>query len=508
MSDLTSKTALELRDLFLSKQVSATEITRNYLNRIDKYDEAINSFISRCDNIALETAEKLDAKLASLGTKTTQELITEMGILAGAPIAVKDLINLKGTETTAGSKMLAGYRSSYNATITDKVLSAGAIPIGKANLDEFAMGSSNENSAYGVVHNPWDYSRVPGGSSGGSAAAVAARFAPLAFGTDTGGSIRQPASYCGIVGLKPTYGRVSRYGIVAFASSLDQAGPMTHSVRDAALLMEAMAGHDAKDSTSIKNPVPNYINEIENSFGKTQSLKGMRLGIAPEFFDSSSGLNPEVKKAVEKAIKHFESLGAKTVEIKLNKTKYGLPCYYVIAPSEASSNLSRYDGVRFGHRDKEADNLLDLYLQSRTKFGDEVKRRIMIGVYALSSGYYDAYYNKALKVRRLIAQDFDAAFDTCDFIVSPTAPSTAFKLGEIQDPLTMYLADIYTVQVNLAGLPAISFNCGYDSAGLPIGMQLIAPVMAESRLLNAAYAFESTTDYSKAPELEANMVKV
>ncbi len=505
MKELINKSALELRDLFLSRQLSAEEISRNFLERIDRYDSEINSFISRCDEIAIRTAKNLDQKLAKLDKSLNKsEQIQAMGILAGAPIAIKDLINLKGTSTSAASRMLTGYKSTYDATITTKVLEAGAIPIGKTNLDEFAMGSSNENSAYGPVHNPWAYDRVPGGSSGGSAAAVAARFAPLAFGTDTGGSIRQPASYCGIVGLKPTYGRVSRYGIVAFASSLDQAGPMTHSVQDAALLMEAMAGQDPKDSSSIKTPVPNYLAEIEQGFAKTQSLKGMRLGIAPEFFDENSGLNPEVKASVLKAIKHFESLGAKTVEIQLNKTKYGLPCYYVIAPSEASSNLARYDGVRFGHRSETADNLMDMYLESRCLFGPEVKRRIMIGVYALSSGYFDAYYKKAQQVRRLIAEDFDAAFDNCDFIVSPTAPSTAFRLGEIQDPLSMYLADIYTVQVNLAGLPAISFNCGFDSQGLPIGMQLIAPVMAEARLLNAAYAFESTTDYNKEPALRTH----
>lgn len=497
MQELTQKTALELKELFLNKEASAQEINQAFLERIEKYDQGkngINAFISSCKDLSTQQAAELDQRLAAG---------EELGILAGVPLAVKDLINLIGSETTAASKMLKGYKSTFNATISEKVLAAGALTVGKANLDEFAMGSSNETSAYGKVKNPWDYRRVPGGSSGGSAAAVAAELAPLAFGTDTGGSIRQPASYCGIVGLKPTYGRVSRYGIVAFASSLDQAGPMAKTVKDTALLMQAMAGYDPKDSTSINVEVPDYLAAIENGFAKSQSLKGKKIGIAPEFF--GEGLDPEVKEAVEKAIKHFESLGAEMVDVSFDKTKYGLPCYYVIAPSEASSNLSRYDGVRFGHRDTEADNLNDLYFNSRSEFGAEVKRRIMIGVHALSSGYYDAYYKKAQQVRRLIAEDYAKAFSKCDFVISPSTPAPAFISDSVQDPLSMYLADIYTVQVNLAGLPAISQNCGFTKEGMPIGMQLIAPALKEADLLDMAYAFESTTDFLRKPDLDKNL---
>ncbi len=491
-STITDKTAVQLNQMFLTKQASAQEITEAHLQQIATYDKELNAFISVSGESALEHAKSLDAKLAK-GEK--------LGKLAGVPIGIKDLINYVGTATTAGSKILAGYTSTFNATITQKVLDAGAIPLGKLNLDEFAMGSSNETSAYGVVRNPWDLKRVPGGSSGGSAAAVAARMCPLAFGTDTGGSIRQPASYCGIVGLKPTYGRVSRYGIVAFASSLDQAGPMTRTVEDTALLLEAMSGHDPLDSTSINIPVPNYLESINQGFKKTQSLKGLRIGIAPEFFVEQ--VNPEVRAAVEAAIRKYQDLGAEIVDISLNKIKYGLPTYYIIAPSEASSNLARYDGVRYGHRDQSATSLADLYPNSRSQFGAEVKRRIMLGVYALSSGYYDAYYKKAQQVRQLIANDFTTAFQKCDLILSPTAPATAFEFGsKSSDPLEMYLEDIMTVTVNLAGLPGISVNCGYDKAGMPIGMQLIAPALQEETLLNTAYAFESTTEFNKLPHLD------
>ena len=491
-SDIIQKSALQLNQLFTTKQASALEITQAFLQQIETYDKDINAFISVNGDMALNRAKDLDTRLAK-GEK--------LGKLAGVPIGIKDLINYTGTNTTAGSKILAGYKSPFNATITEKILAEGAIPLGKLNLDEFAMGSSNETSAYGIVRNPWDLKCVPGGSSGGSAAAVAARMIPIAFGTDTGGSIRQPASYCGITGLKPTYGRVSRYGIVAFASSLDQAGPMTCNVEDNALLLEVMSGHDPKDSTSLDLAVPNYLEDINQGFKKTQSLKGLRIGIAPEFFVPQ--VKPEVRAAVEAAIRKYQELGAEIVDISLNKIKYGLPTYYIIAPSEASSNLSRYDGVRYGYRDKDATSLAELYPNSRSQFGAEVKRRIMLGVYALSSGYYDAYYKKAQQVRRLIADDFDTAFTKCDLILSPTAPATAFEFGsKSADPLEMYLEDIMTVTVNLAGLPGISLNCGYDSKGLPIGMQLIAPALEESRIYNAAYAFESTTGFSKAPSLQ------
>lgn len=491
MSAIIDKTALELNSLFLNKQASAEEITSAFLKQIASYDKVINAFISVNGEQALKRAKELDTKLAK-GEK--------LGKLAGVPVGIKDLINLEGTETTAGSKILSGYKSSFNATITDKIIAAGAIPLGKLNLDEFAMGSSNETSAYGKCKNPWNLNKVPGGSSGGSAAAIAAKMIPLAFGTDTGGSIRQPAAYCGITGLKPTYGRVSRYGIVAFASSLDQAGPMSQDVESNALLLEAMSGHDLKDSTSINTEVPNYLTAIEQGFKSTQNLKGLKIGIAQDFFVPQ--LNSEVRAAVEAAIKKYQELGAEIVEIKLNKIKYGLPTYYIIAPSEASSNLSRYDGVRYGYRDQEATSLSKLYPNSRAAFGDEVKRRIMLGVYALSSGYYDAYYKKAQQARALIAQDFNTAFAKCDLILSPTAPATAFDIGsKNSDPLEMYLEDIMTVTVNLAGLPGISINCGYDSNLMPIGLQLIAPALEEARIYNAAYAFQSTTDFTKTPDL-------
>lgn len=501
MSDITSKTAVELHKAFLNKELSAQEITQAFLDRINKYNKDVNAFITVTDDLALKTAKAQDEKLASGASEA------ELGKLSGVPLGLKDLINLEGYPTTAASKMLEAHKSAFNATITEKVLNAGAIPLGKLNLDEFAMGSSNETSAYGICRNPWNPEKVPGGSSGGSAAAVAAQLAPLTFGTDTGGSIRQPASYCGITGLKPTYGRVSRYGIVAFASSLDQAGPMTRDIKDNALLLEAMSGFDPKDSTSINTEVPNYLTELENGFAKTQSLKGLRIGVAPEFF--VEGLNSEVKTAVENAINKYKELGAEIVEIKFDKIKYGLPCYYIIAPSEASSNLSRYDGVRFGHRDKEALNLNDLYFQSRSQFGAEVKKRIMLGVYALSSGYYDAYYKKAQQVRRLIADDFNTAFNSCDLILTPTAPATAFDIGsKSDDPVSMYLEDIMTVTINLAGLPGISMNCGFDSNNMPIGMQLIAPALQESRIYNAAYAFELNTDFNKLPNLDETLAKV
>lgn len=491
MSDLTSKSALELNKIFTSQQASAEEITQAFINRIEKLDKNINAFISIDTQDALKRARAVDQKLKS-GERT--------GKLAGVPVGIKDLINYEGTETTAGSKILVGHKSVYNATITNKIIQEDAIPLGKLNLDEFAMGSSNETSAFGNCKNPWNLNCVPGGSSGGSAAAVAAQMLPLAFGTDTGGSIRQPAAYCGITGLKPTYGRVSRFGIVAFASSLDQAGPMSRGVEDNALFLEAMSGHDPQDSTSLDLEVPEYLNALNQGFKRTQSLKGLRIGIAPEFFTES--LNPDVKASIDNAIKQFTNMGAELVDISLNKIKYGLPTYYIIAPCEASSNLARYDGVRYGYRDMDANSLAELYPNSRSQFGAEVKRRIMLGVYALSSGYYDAYYKKAQQVRRLIFDDFQTAFSKCDLILSPTTPGTAFEFGsKSADPLEMYLSDIMTVTVNLAGLPGISIPCGFDSKGLPIGLQLIAPALQESSLYNAAYAFETSTDFLKTPNL-------
>lgn len=492
MSDITQESAIKIKDKFLAKEISAREITQAFLNKIEKLNPNLNAFIEINPELSLSYASKLDQRLA-LGEYP--------GKLAGIPVGIKDLINHIGSQTTAGSKILKGHKSVYNATITQKIIEAGAIPLGKLNLDEFAMGSSNETSAYGVCRNPWDPSKVPGGSSGGSASAVAAQMLPMAFGTDTGGSIRQPASYCGIVGMKPTYGKVSRYGIIAFASSLDQAGPMTSNVQDNALLMEVMSGHDPHDSTSLDLPQENYLDFIETNFKKSQNLKGLRIGIAQDFF--VEGLDEEVKNSIEKAISHYKELGAEIVDIKFEKLKYGLPTYYIIAPCEASSNLARYDGVRFGYRDKASNSLNDLYLNSRKEFGDEVKRRIMLGVYALSSGYYDAYYKKAQQVRRLIYDDFASAFKSCDLILTPTAPTTAFTFGsKSADPISMYLSDIMTVTINLAGIPAISLNCGYDKTGMPIGMQLIAPALQEARIYNAAYGFESTTDFNKLPKLD------
>ena len=497
MSDLTQKSALELKKLFAEKEASAQEITSEFLRKAQSLNKELNAFISFNEEESLNYAKNLDEK-NSKGE--------DCGILSAVPIGIKDLINQVNTETTAASKMLSGYKSTFNATITQKVIDAGSIPLGKVNLDEFAMGSSNEKSAFGNCKNPWDLEKVPGGSSGGSACAVAAGMTPIAFGTDTGGSIRQPASYCGIVGVKPTYGRVSRYGIVAFASSLDQAGPMAQNVEDAALLLEAMSGHDERDSTSLKVEVPSYTKYIEENFKAKQDLKGLKIGIAQDFF--VEGLSSDVNDAVQNAIEHYKSLGAEIGKVEFDKLKYGLPTYYIIAPSEASSNLSRYDGVRYGLRDQEAQNLSDLYFKSRTGFGDEVKRRIMLGVYALSSGYYDAYYKKAQQVRRLIADDFTTAFESCDLLLTPTAPATAFKFGEKSgDPISMYLEDIMTVTVNLAGLPGLSMNCGFDSNNMPIGMQLIAPALQEERLLNAAYGFEATTDFNKRPNLESLLAK-
>jgi aspartyl-tRNA(Asn)/glutamyl-tRNA(Gln) amidotransferase subunit A len=475
MIDLT---ATEL----LQQQATAESIIQAYLARIRQHDANIRAFLAVDEAGAIVQAQAVDAK-----RKAGQPL----GKLAGIPIAVKDVLCTQGQRATCGSKMLQYFVPPYDAHVITKLKGADAILIGKTNMDEFAMGSSTENSAYQITRNPWDRERIPGGSSGGSAAAVAAGFAPLAVGTDTGGSIRQPASHCGIVGLKPSYGRVSRFGLIAYASSLDQVGPFAHDVRDAALLLEAIAGHDPRDSTCVDQPVPEYTNTLD------EPVKPLTIGVAREFF--AAGLDAEVEQAVRSALKVYESLGATIKEISLPHTPYAVAVYYLVATAEASSNLARYDGVHFGHRGSEYAGLIDMVKKSRGEaFGAEVKRRIMLGTYALSSGYIDAYYLKALKVRRLIRQDFDQAFAQCDVIIGPTSPTAAFKIGEkTSDPLAMYLSDIYTISANLAGIPGISIPCGFTKAELPIGLQILAPPFAEEKLLRVARMHEHETEWHR-----------
>ncbi|MFL6623877.1 MAG: Asp-tRNA(Asn)/Glu-tRNA(Gln) amidotransferase subunit GatA [Sulfurifustaceae bacterium] len=472
------KTVAELARALRSRQISSVELTRLFLDRINKY-KALNAFITVDAERSLAQAREADASLAA----------GKAGALAGVPIAQKDIFCANGWLTTCGSKILSNFVAPYDATTVEKFNAAGAVTLGKTNMDEFAMGSSNETSFYGPVKNPWDTASVPGGSSGGSAAAVAARLAPAATGTDTGGSIRQPAALCNLTGLKPSYGRVSRYGMIAFASSLDQGGPMTRTAEDAALLLNVMAGFDPRDSTSLERPVPDYTATLNNDIG------GLRIGLPREYF--GEGLNAEVARVVEAAIAEFKKLGAQIVDIELPNSKLAVPCYYVLAPAEASSNLSRFDGVRYGYRTAEYDDLVDMYSKTRAEgFGAEVKRRIMIGTYALSAGYYDAYYLKAQKLRRLIADDFTRAFEKCDVIAGPTSPTTAFKLGaKTDDPVAMYLSDIYTISVNLAGLPGMSIPAGFDKQGLPIGLQLIGQYFDEARLLNAAHRYQQVTDW-------------
>lgn len=486
MSDFTSLSLVELQKGLSSKKFSSEEVTKAFLTSIEKQSQ-LNAFIEVCDEEALTSARRADKEIAR-GTKEP---------LLGVPIAIKDVILTKDIKTTCASKMLADYIPSYDATVIKKLKSAGAVILGKTNMDEFAMGSSNENSFYGPVKNPWNKERVPGGSSGGSAVAVSARMAPASLGSDTGGSIRQPAAFCGIVGLRPTYGRVSRYGVIAYASSLDQVGTFARSANDCAIVTAVISGHDPRESTSAQLEVPNFSAESE------KGIRGLRIGIPKEYF--VDGLNAEVEKAVKDAIKVLANLGAEIVEISLPHTNLAVPCYYILAPAEASSNLARYDGIRYGHRAKDARDLHDLYCRSRSEgFGDEVKRRIMIGAYVLSSGYYDAYYLQAQKVRSLIASDFKAAFgEKCDLILSPTTPTTAFKISEKTDnPVEMYLNDIFTIPVNLAGLPGISIPCGFDGNNLPIGLQFIADAFEEGKLLAAAAAFESaTTWHKKSPEV-------
>ena len=458
-----------------NKDFSSLELTQHYLNRIN--DSELNAFISVTSNQALSQAKEADKKIAN-GKSSS---------LTGIPYAHKDIFCTKGVKTTAGSKMLDSFISPYDATLTNKLNDENMVMLGKTNMDEFAMGSSNENSYFGPVQNPWDKAKVPGGSSGGSAAAVAARISPFATGTDTGGSIRQPASLCGITGLKPTYGRISRYGMIAYASSLDQAGPMTRTAEDAAIVLNAMAGFDVNDSTSANKSVPNYTQCLENS------VNGLKIGLPKEYF--SDGLDKGVEKVVMQSIKEYESMGAKVQEVSLPNTVHAIPAYYIVAPCECSSNLSRFDGVKYGYRCEDPRDLNDLYLRSRSEgFGDEVKRRIMIGTYALSAGYYDAYYLKAQKVRQLISEDFKKTFKDVDVIMSPVSPSAAFDLGSVKDPVSMYLADIYTLSVNLAGLPGMSIPAGF-SDNLPVGLQLIGNHWSEELLLNTAHQFQMRTDW-------------
>ncbi|MGC1395257.1 MAG: Asp-tRNA(Asn)/Glu-tRNA(Gln) amidotransferase subunit GatA [Coleofasciculaceae cyanobacterium] len=482
----------ELHKQLMKKQRSSVEITQEALDRIQALEPQLHSFLCVTAEQALLQARLVDAKIAAG---------EEIGLLAGIPIGIKDNMCTKGIPTTCASKILENFVPPYESTVTQKLKDAGAVMVGKTNLDEFAMGGSTENSAYHGTANPWDLSRVPGGSSGGSAAAVAASECTVALGSDTGGSIRQPASFCGVVGMKPTYGLVSRYGLVAFASSLDQIGPFGRTVEDAAILLNAIAGYDANDATSLKVEIPDYLNLLKPDLRPRGRIK---IGVIKETF--GEGLDAVVEQAVMKAIEQLQVLGAEIHVVSCPRFRYGLPTYYIIAPSEASANLARYDGVKYGMRVPDADNLLSMYKKTRSAgFGPEVKRRIMLGTYALSAGYYDAYYLKAQKVRTLIKQDFDAAFDMVDILVSPTAPTTAFKAGsKTEDPLSMYLNDLMTIPVNLAGLPGISVPCGFDEQGLPIGMQLIGKVLREDLLLQVAYAYEQSTPWHlRAPEMKS-----
>ena len=475
-----TKSLSELSSLLQNGEMSSVELTQHYLNRIKQYNQDLNAYITIAEDQALEQAKAADQKLQN----------GNAGKLTGIPLAHKDIFCTQGIKTSCASKMLDNFIAPYNATVVDKLNAAGMVTLGKTNMDEFAMGSSNETSFYGAVKNPWDVNRVPGGSSGGSAAAVAANLAPIATGTDTGGSIRQPASLCNLTGLKPTYGRISRYGMIAFASSLDQAGPMAKNAEDAALLLNEMAGFDPKDSTSVDRDVPDYTATLNDS------LEGLKIGLPKEFF--GEGLDADIASTIETAVKSFESLGATIKEISLPNSELSVPTYYVVAPAECSSNLSRMDGVRFGHRCDDPKDLLDLYQRSRGEgFGAEVKRRIMIGTYALSAGYYDAYYLKAQQCRRLISNDFQQAFTDVDVIMGPTAPTTAFNLGDkTDDPIAMYLADIYTISTNLAGLPGMSIPAGFVN-NLPVGLQIIGNYFSESRLLNVAHRYQQSTDWHR-----------
>ena len=483
MSDILSLCVHELVDKLRAREISAEEAARTYLGRIEATEEKINAYVTVLRDEALAAAQAADARLSE-GNGAPP--------LLGIPVAVKDILCMKGTRTTCGSKFLEPFISPYDATVVRLLKEAGAVILGKLNMDEFAMGSSTETSAFGVCRNPWNLDTIPGGSSGGSAAAAAARSCAASLGSDTGGSIRQPAACCGVVGMKPTYGRVSRYGLTAFASSLDQIGPFTRNIRDCALLLNVISGHDPLDSTSADSPVPNYTEGLE------AGVTGMRIGIPREYF--IKGSDPDVEAAVKEAIRVMEGLGAGIEEVSLPHTEYALPVYYILAPAEASSNLARYDGVRFGlraHEDSDEGPLTGMYAASRERgFGEEVKRRIMLGTYALSSGYYDAYYTKALRVRTLICRDFADAFQKVDVILTPTAPTAAFRIGErTSDPINMYLSDILTIPCNLAGLPGLSQPCGLTASGLPIGLHFVGKPFGESDILRAGAAFEGATGH-------------
>jgi aspartyl-tRNA(Asn)/glutamyl-tRNA(Gln) amidotransferase subunit A len=483
MEELLQKGIRETRDLLKKKAFTSVELTRFYLDRIGKHDGDLQSYLRITEERAMEMAAEADKRIAG----GTDDLLT------GIPFGMKDILCTKGVETTCGSQILKGFVPPYDATAIRRLNESGYVHLGRLNMDEFAMGSSTENSSFQTTKNPWDLTRIPGGSSGGSAAAVVAGLCAATLGTDTGGSIRQPAGLCGAVGMKPTYGRVSRYGLVAFASSLDQIGPITRNVEDCALLLSVIAGHDRMDSTSIPQAVPDFTANLD------RDIKGLRIGVPKEYF--IEGMDPEVKAAVEASFEVFERLGATILPVSLPHTEFAVATYYIICTAEASSNLARYDGVKYGMR-VDGKDIIDMYKQTRSKgFGKEVKRRIILGTYVLSSGYYDAYYHKAGQVRTLIRGDFDRAFGQCDLIVTPVSPTTAFKIGEkTDDPLTMYLSDIFTIPVNLAGLPAISLPCAFDGHGLPIGLQIIGKPLDEASILQAAALFEGEVKLKKIPD--------
>lgn len=483
MKDLLDFDLVEIRELLRRREVTSVELTTFYLDRIRQHDAELATYLRTTDDLAIQMAEEADHRIAA----------GEDGILLGVPFGIKDILCTKGIETTCASQILKGFVPPYDATVIRKLKEDGFVHLGRLNMDEFAMGSSTENSSFQVTRNPWDITRIPGGSSGGSAASVAAGLCAVALGTDTGGSIRQPASLCSVVGMKPTYGRVSRYGLIAFASSLDQIGPVTRNVRDCAAVLQVIAGYDPLDSTSIPQPVPDYLTPLG------REISGMRIGLPKEYF--IEGMERDVKEAVEKSVSLLERNGAVVVPISLPHSKFAVATYYIICTAEASSNLARYDGVKYGMRVSGKD-IIQMYKKTRSAgFGKEVKRRIILGTYVLSSGYYDAYYRKAGQVRTLIRRDFDKAFEQCDVIVTPVSPTTAFKIGErTEDPLTMYLSDILTIPVNLAGLPALSVPCAFDSGGLPIGLQIIGKPLDEATILQAAYVVEQEAKLKQVPD--------
>jgi aspartyl-tRNA(Asn)/glutamyl-tRNA(Gln) amidotransferase subunit A len=483
MKDFLDFDIVQTRELLKKKEVTSVELTSFYLDRIKQHDVDVAAYLRTTEDLAIGMAEEADRRISA----------GEDGILLGVPFGIKDILCAKGVETTCASQILKGFIAPYDATVIRKLKESGFVHLGRLNMDEFAMGSSTENSSFQVTKNPWDAARIPGGSSGGSAASVAAGLCSAALGTDTGGSIRQPASLCSVVGMKPTYGRVSRYGLIAFASSLDQIGPVTRSVRDCAVVLQVIAGHDPLDSTSIPQPVPDYLTLLG------REIRGMRIGLPKEYF--VEGMEKDVKDAVEESVKSLERNGAEVVPISLPHSEFAVATYYIICTAEASSNLARYDGVKYGMRVSGKD-IIQMYKKTRSAgFGEEVKRRIILGTYVLSSGYYDAYYRKAGQVRTLIRRDFDKAFEQCDLIVTPVSPTTAFKIGErTEDPLTMYLSDILTIPVNLAGLPALSVPCAFDSMGLPIGVQIIGRPLDEATILQAAYVVEQEAKLKQIPD--------